>query len=157
LIGISSIYQCIEGQGPPAGKQKQPQQQAKVKDIVGVATNSIDIYASSDGKACIAKVQLSSTRPNSLGLALGSTIDLLAPDENICTLLSLSRISDRGVFLDVEKLTTLNALPSTLRATGEYPIAQLYLVHKAVYSPEEQQDRLLAPIKPRLKVKRLDF
>jgi hypothetical protein len=132
LIGIAGIYQYEEGQVPPtATSQPQPRQQAKVKDIVGVAINSIDIYASSDDKACIAKVQLSSTRPNSLGLALGSTIDLLAPDENICTLLSLSRISDRGVFLDVEKLTTLNALPPTLRATGEYPIARLYVVHKA--------------------------
>jgi hypothetical protein len=104
LIGISVIYQYIEGQGPPGAKQKQPQQQAKVKDIVGVAIDSVDVYASSDGKACIAQVQLSGTRPNSLGLALGSTIDLLAP---------------------------LNALPPTLRATGEYPIARLYVVHRA--------------------------
>jgi hypothetical protein len=96
LIGISSIYQYIEGQGPPAAKQKQPRQQVKVKDIVDVAIDSVDVYTSSDGKACIAKVQLSSKRPNSLGLALGSTIDLLAPDGNICTLLSLSRMSDKG-------------------------------------------------------------
>jgi hypothetical protein len=92
LIGIDSIYQYVEGQGPPAAKQKQlPQQQAqKVKDIVGTVIG-VDIYASSDGKACIAEVQLSSTRPNSLGIALGSTIDLLAPDESICFLFSLSR------------------------------------------------------------------
>jgi hypothetical protein len=131
LIGISVIYQYIEGQGPPGAKQKQPQQQAKVKDIVGVAIDSVDVYASSDGKACIAQVQLSGTRPNSLGLALGSTIDLLAPDESICILLGLSKINKSGVFLDVEKLTTLNALPPTLRATGEYPIARLYVVHRA--------------------------
>jgi hypothetical protein len=131
LVGISGVYQYVKGQGPPAAKQKQPPQQANVKDIVGVAINSVDIYASSDGKACIAKIQLSSTRPNNLGLALGSTIDLLAPDESICILLSLARINDRGVFLDVEKLTTLNALPPTLRATGEYPITRLYVVHKA--------------------------
>jgi hypothetical protein len=131
LIGISVIYQYIEGQGPPGAKQKQPQQQAKVKDIVGVAIDSVDVYASSDGKACIAQVQLSGTRPNSLGLALGSTIDLLAPDESICILLGLSKINKSGVFLDVEKLTTLNALPPTLRATGEYPISRLYVVHRA--------------------------
>jgi len=132
LIGIDSIYQYVEGQGPPAAKQKQlPQQQAqKVKDIVGTVIG-VDIYASSDGKACIAEVQLSSTRPNSLGIALGSTIDLLAPDENICVLFSLSRINKSGVFLDVEKLTTLNALPPTLRATGEYPVTRLYIVHRA--------------------------
>jgi hypothetical protein len=132
LIGIDSIYQYVEGQGPPAAKQKQlPQQQAqKVKDIVGTVIG-VDIYASSDGKACIAEVQLSSTRPNSLGIALGSTIDLLAPDENICVLFSLSRINKSGVFLDVEKLTTLNALPPTLRATGEYPVTRLYVVHRA--------------------------
>jgi hypothetical protein len=132
LIGIDSIYQYVEGQGPPAAKQKQlPQQQAqKVKDIVGTVIG-VDIYASSDGKACIAEVQLSSTRPNSLGIALGSTIDLLAPDENICVLFSLSIINKSGVFLDVEKLTTLNALPPTLRATGEYPVTRLYVVHRA--------------------------
>jgi hypothetical protein len=132
LIGIDSIYQYVEGQGLPAAKQKQlPQQQAqKVKDIVGTVIG-VDIYASSDGKACIAEVQLSSTRPNSLGIALGSTIDLLAPDENICVLFSLSRINKSGVFLDVEKLTTLNALPPTLRATGEYPVTRLYVVHRA--------------------------
>jgi hypothetical protein len=132
LIGIDSIYQYVEGQGPPAAKQKQlPQQQAqKVKDIVGTVIG-VDIYVSSDGKACIAEVQLSSTRPNSLGIALGSTIDLLAPDENICVLFSLSRINKSGVFLDVEKLTTLNALPPTLRATGEYPVTRLYVVHRA--------------------------
>jgi hypothetical protein len=132
LIGIDSIYQYVEGQGLPAAKQKQlPQQQAqKVKDIVGTVIG-VDIYASSDGKACIAEVQLSSTRPNSLRIALGSTIDLLAPDENICVLFSLSRINKSGVFLDVEKLTTLNALPPTLRATGEYPVTRLYVVHRA--------------------------
>jgi hypothetical protein len=121
----------VEGQTPPAAKQKQPQQQGqKVKDIVGTVVG-VDIYSSSDGKACIAEVQLSSTRPNSLGIALGSTIDLLAPDENICVLFSLSRINKSGVFLDVEKLTTLNALPPTLRATGEYPVTRLYVVHRA--------------------------
>ena len=26
-----------------------------------------------------------------------------------------------------------------------------------IYSPEDEQDRLLAPVKPRLKVKRIDF
>jgi hypothetical protein len=54
----------VEGQTLPAAKQKQPQQQGqKVKDIVGTVVG-IDIYSSSDGKACIAEVQLSSTRPN---------------------------------------------------------------------------------------------
>jgi hypothetical protein len=121
----------VEGQTPPAAKQKQPQQQGqKVKDIVGTVVGAI--YSSPDGKACIAEVQLSSTRPNSLGIALGSTIDLLAPDESICVLLSLSRINKSGVFLDVEKLTTSNALPPKLRALGEYPITRLYVVHRAV-------------------------
>jgi hypothetical protein len=46
LIGISSIYQYENGQVPPtATSQPQPRQQAKVKEIVGVAINSIDIYA----------------------------------------------------------------------------------------------------------------
>ena len=122
----------MEGQTPPAAKQKQPQQQGqKVKDIVGTVVG-VAIYSSSDGKACIAEVQLSSTRPNSLGIALCSTIDLLAPDESICVLLSLSRINKSSVFLDVEKLTTSNALPPKLRALGEYPITRLYVVHRAV-------------------------
>ena len=126
LIGISSIHQYVEGQGSPAPKQ----QAQKVKDIVGTV-GGVDIYASSDGKACIAEVHLSSTRPNNLGLALGSTIDLLAPDESICELFSLSSMNNRGVFLEVQKLTTLNALPPTLRASGDYQVARLYLVHRA--------------------------
>ena len=133
LIGISSIHQYVEGQTPPAAKQKQPQQQAKLKDIVGVAISSVDIYAYSDGKACIAKIQLSSKRPHSLGLALGSTIDLLAPDESICILLGLSKINKSGVSLDVEKLTTLNALPPTLQATGEYPICLYWFWYNTIY------------------------
>jgi hypothetical protein len=35
LIGIASMYEYVEGQTPPTAKQKQPQQQDQVKDIVG--------------------------------------------------------------------------------------------------------------------------
>jgi hypothetical protein len=125
----TSLYQYVEGQGSPA-PQQQKQSQQQIKDIVGTV-GAVDIYASSDGKACIAEIKLSSTRPNSLGLALSSTIDLLAPDESICDLFSVSSMNNRGVFLEVQKLTTLNALPPTLRASGDYQVARLYLVHRA--------------------------
>ena len=124
LIGISSIHQYVEGQAPPAPKQQ------GIKGIVGVGIGNIDFYASSDGKACIVEIKLSERYPNDLGLPLGSTIDILAPDTSACVLLGQARIMKISPFLDVEKLTTLNALPPKLRATGDYQVAQLYVVHR---------------------------
>ncbi len=124
LIGRNGVvYQYVEGQATPA-----PKQQA-FKAIVGIGIGNIDFYAASDGKACIVEIKLSEKRPNDLGLPLGSTINILAPDPTACVLLGQAKIMNRGVFLDVEKLTTLNALPPKLRVTGDYQVAQLYVVH----------------------------
>jgi hypothetical protein len=122
------VYQYAEGQAPPAPKQQ------GIKGIVGVGIGNIDFYASSDGKACIVEINLSERRPNELGLPLGSTIDILAPDTSACVLLGQAKILNRGVFLDVEKLTTLNTLPPKLRATGDYQVAKLYVVHRVEFS-----------------------
>lgn len=127
VIGTNGVvYQYVEGQAPPAPKQQ------GIKGIVGIG--NIDFYASSDGKACIVEIKLSEKRPNDLGLPLSSTIDILAPDTSACVLLGQAKIMNRGVFLDVEKLTTLNALPPKLRATGDYQVAQLYVVHRVEFS-----------------------
>ena len=129
VIGTNGVvYQHVEGQAPPAPKQQE------IKGIVGIGIGNIDFYASSDGKACIVEIKLSEKRPNDLGLPLGSTIDILAPDTSACVLLGQAKIMNRGVFLDVEKLTTLNALPPKLRATGDYQVAQLYAVHRVEFS-----------------------
>jgi hypothetical protein len=129
VIGTNGVvYQYVEGQAPSAPKQQ------GIKGIVGIGIGNIDFYASSDGKACIVEIKLSERRPNDLGLPLGSTIDVLAPDTSACVLLGQAKIMNRGVFLDVEKLTTLNALPPKLRATGDYQVAQLYVVHRVEFS-----------------------
>jgi hypothetical protein len=84
LIGISSIHQYIEGQKPPPAATPKPQQ--------GTVTR-VTNYASSDGKACIAMVQLPIDRPNDLGLLKpGELIALLAPNESFCTLFGQSKI-----------------------------------------------------------------
>jgi hypothetical protein len=129
VIGTNGVvYQYVEGQTPPALKQQ------GIKAIVGIGIGNIDFYASSDGKACIVEIKLSEKRPNDLGLPLGSTIDILAPDTTACVLLGHAKIINRGVFLDVEKLTTLNALPPKLRATGDYQVAKLYVVHRVEFA-----------------------
>ncbi len=84
LIGISSIHQYIEGQKP------QPVQ--KTIYVTGMVNRVIN-YASSDGKAYIAVVQLPIDRPNDLGLLKpGELIALLAPNESFCTLFGQSKI-----------------------------------------------------------------
>jgi hypothetical protein len=119
VIGTNGVvYQHVEGQAPPAPKQQE------IKGIVGIGIGNIDFYASSDGKACIVEIKLSEKRPNDLGLPLGSTIDILAPDTSACVSLGQAKII----------LTTLNALPPKLRATGDYQVAQLYVVHRVEFS-----------------------
>ena len=76
LIGICSIYQPANVETQP-----QPQQQAQRSKYVQGIVASVLTYASSDGKACIAMVNLPANRPNSLGIEPGGAIELLAPDE----------------------------------------------------------------------------
>src|SRR5829696_2775218 len=79
LIGTSGVYQYqyAEGQGSPAPQpqqQKQSQQPVqKATYVMGTATRVVN-YASSDGKACIAMVQLPIDRPNNLNLEPGAFV-----------------------------------------------------------------------------------
>ena len=112
LIGISSIYLYVEGQGPPAAKSQPKQQtiyffQGNVKGV--------DISVYSDGKACIADVQLAGNTQNKPGIRPDGTVDLLSPDASVCNLFGQSMIGKRILNFDTERLTTSNALPSTLR------------------------------------------
>ena len=87
LIGISSIHQYVEGQGPPAATS-QPKQQTRY--VVQGHVSDVDIYVSPDGKACMADVQLLGSARNNPPTRSDGTIELLSPDESICTLFGLS-------------------------------------------------------------------
>ena len=123
LIGISSMHQYVEGQTPPPAATPQPQQQAQKFKFVTGSVSRVTIYASSDGKACIAQVGLPNNRPNNLGIRAGGNIELLAPDESICVLFGQSKIGKIIISFDVEKITPLG-LPPTLRADfpPDYPL-----------------------------------
>ena len=121
LIGISSMHQYVEGQTP------QPQQQAQKFKFVTGSVSRVTIYASSDGKACLAQVGLPNNRPNNLGIRPGGNIELLAPDESICVLFGQSKIGKIIISFDVEKITPLG-LPPTLRADFPPDYQLLYRV-----------------------------
>ena len=112
-------------QTPLPAATPQPQQQAqKFKFVIG-SVSRVTIYASSDGKAYLAEVRLPSDRPNNLGIRPGGVIELLAPDESICVLFGQSKIGKTIISFDVERLTTLNTLPSTLQE--DFPSDYQYL------------------------------
>jgi hypothetical protein len=116
LIGIASIYLYVEGQGPPATKSQPKQQtiyffQGNVKGV--------DISVYSDGKACIADVQLAGNTRNKPGIRPDGTVDLLSPDASICNLFGQSMIGKRILNFQTERLTTSNALPPALRNVFE--------------------------------------
>ena len=127
LVGIGSIY--------PTSAEAQPQQRSG--PMVGKITHTI-VYASSDGKACVANAQISTTlyRPNyPLGLKPGNFIMLLAADETICDLLSQVSIAQQEIdFHVVLAPLTLKAIPPTLRA--DLPSSQsLYRVVQIITGP----------------------
>jgi hypothetical protein len=116
LIGIASIYLYVEGQGPPAAKSQPKQQtiyffQGNVKGV--------DISVYSDGKACIADVQLAGNTRNKPGIRPDGTVDLLSPDASVCNLFGQSMIGKRILNFQTERLTTSNALPPALRNVFE--------------------------------------
>src|SRR5215212_6002976 len=115
MIGISSMHQYVEGQTPPPAATPQPQQQAQKFKFVTGSVSRVTIYASSDGKACLAQVGLPNNRPNNLGIRPGGNIELLAADESICVLFGQSKIGKIIISFDVEKITPVG-LPRTLRA-----------------------------------------
>jgi hypothetical protein len=127
LIGISSIYQYVEGQGP-SGATPKPQQKAMY--VTGIVNRVIN-YASSSEKACIAVVQLPSDRPNNLKLKPGELIALLAPNESFCTLFGLSKIGKTQILVFTSAQITASSLPPAIQAD---PITQWkdYYIYRVI-------------------------
>jgi hypothetical protein len=74
-----------------------PQQPAQKATYVTGTVSRVVNYASSDGKACMAMVQLPNNRPNNLNLEPGMPIVVLAPNESFCTLFGLAKISNTPI------------------------------------------------------------
>jgi hypothetical protein len=130
LVGLSSfVYQFVVGQGQSATPQPQPQVQNVIKGVIG-SVQSVQVYASSDGKVCLAEVTLPSNRPNNLGVRPGGVIELLAPDESMCVLFGQSKIGKTQIMFRVEKLTSLDAIPPTLREDFPPDNPYVYRVHQ---------------------------
>jgi hypothetical protein len=110
LIGISTIYQ-------PVNVETQPQQRSG--PMVGKITHTI-VYASSDGKACLANAQISTRlyHPDyPLGLKPGNYIMLLTLDGSICDSLNQATIARQEIDFRVALAPlTVNAIPPALRA-----------------------------------------
>ena len=109
VIGTSSVYQYVEGQGPP----QQPAQKATY--VTGTVSRVIN-YASSDGKACIAVVKLPSDQPNNLRLEPGELIALLAPNESFCTIFGQSKIGKTPIVVYIAQQITASSLPRAIQA-----------------------------------------
>ncbi|MFL6344952.1 MAG: hypothetical protein ACJ71A_05860 [Nitrososphaeraceae archaeon] len=115
LIGISSIHQYVEGQGPSRATPK-PQQPVQNAIYVTGVVNRVINYASSVDKACIALVQLPSDKPNNLKLKPGEIIALLAPNESFCTLFGLSKIGKTQILVFTAQQITASSLPRAIQA-----------------------------------------
>ncbi len=107
LIGISSIYQYIEGQEPQA---KVPQQKASGSGY-GTVTRT-HLFDSPAGKACTATLRISQGLPNSLGLKAGTIIDLLAPNEHFCTLFVLSKVGRIEIGFEAQNIKATSLPPA---------------------------------------------
>ncbi len=128
LIGISTVYQ-------PTSVTTQPQQRSG--PMVGKITHTI-VYASSDGKACLANAQISPRlyHPDyPLGLKPGNYIMLLALDESICNSLSQASIAQQEIdFRVVLAPLTVKAIPPILR-TDLASSQILYRVNQIIVGP----------------------
>jgi hypothetical protein len=128
LIGIASIYQ-------PADVETQSQQTSGT--MAGKVTNTI-VYASSDGKACLANAEISTRlyRPNyPLGLKPGDTVTLLASDGTLCDVLNQAAIAKIEIqFWVALAPLTLKAIPPTLREIFP-PNQSLYRVISVISRP----------------------
>jgi hypothetical protein len=111
VIGTSGVFQDVEGQRSPS-----PQQPAKKATYVTGTVSHVVNYASSDGKACMAMVQLPNNRPNNLNLEPGMPIVVLAPNESFCTLFGLAKTSKTQIVVFIAQKITASNLPRTIQA-----------------------------------------
>jgi hypothetical protein len=111
LIGISSIYQYVEGQGPRVTKL--PQQLSAVGTV-----DSVRLIASPPGTACAAALRITQTiSPATGGLPPGTGIVLVAPNEHWCTLFALSKIiSKQGIGFDAQNIKVTSVPPAVRTA-----------------------------------------
>jgi hypothetical protein len=135
LVGLSGfVYQFVGGQGQSATPQPQPQVQKVIKGVIGSVQSEMRghdlVYASSGGKVCLAEVALPGNRPNNLGAHPGGVIELLASDESMCVLFGQSKIGKTQIMFRVEKLTSLDAIPPTLREDFPPNYPYVYRVHQ---------------------------
>jgi hypothetical protein len=108
LIGISSIHQYVEGQGPPVTKL--PQQLSAVGKV-----NSARLIASPPGTACAAALSITQTVSPRDALPAGTGIVLVAPNEHWCTLFALSKmLSKQGIGFDAQNIK-VTSLPAAVR------------------------------------------
>jgi hypothetical protein len=106
LIGISSIHQYVEGQGPKVSKL--PQQLSAVGTV-----NSVRLIASPPSTVCAATLRI--TQSVSGGPPPGTDIVLVGPNEHWCTLFALSKIlSKQGIGFDAQNIK-VTSLPPAVR------------------------------------------
>jgi len=105
LIGISSIYQYVEGQTP------KPQQTVAGRVVAAIISAS---------KTCTAFVELPGDKPNLLELKPGTTITLIAPIESYA-LFGLSKIGKTQILVFTAQKITASSLPPAIQAD---PITQ---------------------------------
>ena len=109
LIGISSIYQYIEGQTPTPT----PRTQQSVHVEGRVASTSMSMSGS---KTCYASIELPTNRPNLLGLPPGTNIFLTAPIES-CTFFGLAKIGKTLIQFVVPAPTSPSSIQREYRVT----------------------------------------
>jgi hypothetical protein len=128
LIGISSIHQYIEGQGPPTATPKLQQLSAAGTIIL------VKNFDSSAGKACAATLQLAQrSNSNNLGIKPGTFIALLAPNESFCTLFGLAEMGRLEIDIQAQNIKS-TSLPPAIQTDLIIPAssAHLYKISKLV-------------------------
>jgi hypothetical protein len=112
LIGISSIYQYIEGQTPPPAATPQPQQlPTKFVDIKGQVLSVVTFT----GGSCNVWVKISGEGQTPRGFPSGTAIVLTAADHSICTSFGLAKIGKTNITFDAQKASEAERLFSISR------------------------------------------
>jgi hypothetical protein len=112
LIGISSIYQYIEGQTPPPAATPQPQQlPIKYIDIKGQVLSVVTFT----GGSCNVWVKISGEGQTPRGFPSGTVIVLTAADHSICTSFGLAKIGKTNITFDAQKASEAERLFSISR------------------------------------------